>query len=280
MKIMLSVCCVLLAMLIQPVVSRNESGPTFRIIDIPKRDIGYSYLDSMVINSREDFAAFLREILEQLYWNNKQVFAGALLSAQVNFDQEALVLLRHDEGSGSVQVSFETPVLQEKTLLCEIRGKLLTGGGTFDMANYCYALVVSKSLVNQVQVNAVAGSPERRPLPTIVFSLTERQPLKFLKRDPPPKPTPSICPKITIECPTGILETGKTYAVRVTVEGVKPESDMPYGWSVSNGEIVEGQGTRSLKIRIDDPNKEVTATVEVNGIDPYCDRVASCTLGR
>lgn len=190
MKIVLSLCCVWLAMLLHPVVSKNESRPSFRIIDIPEWDIGYSYFDSMAITSREDFDAFLKETSAQLNWNNKQGFVDALVNAQVNFNQEALVLLRHDEPHGSVP-EFETPVVQEKTLLCEIRGKLLYGFGNGQMTNYCYALAVSKSLVNQVQLNAALGFPERRPLPTVLLSLTESQPLKFSRRDPPPGSTGS-----------------------------------------------------------------------------------------
>jgi hypothetical protein len=281
MKIVLSLCCVLLAMLLPPVASKNERGPSFRIIDIQKRDIGYSYFDSMAITSSDDFDAFLRETSQQIGWNNRQQFEEALLNAQLDFNQEALVLLRHNEGSGSVQVSFETPVLQDKTLLCAIRGKPPLGLGTADMAYYCFALVVSKLLVNQVQLNAAEGGFSERPLPPIHFSLTERQPLKFLRQDPPPKSPPLNCPKLNLACPKDALETGKTYVVRLRVEGVNPDDDATCcNWSVSTGQIVEGQGTRSLKIRIDDPSKEVTATVEVRGIDPYCNRLASCSFGR
>ena len=86
------------------------------------------------------------------------------------------------------------------------------------------------------------------------------------------------CPKLTIECPTDIPESGKTYTVKVRVEGDNSNEELSYNWSVSNGEIIEGQGTSSLKIRISDPGKGVTATVEVNGLKVDCDRVASCSF--
>jgi len=43
-------------------------------------------------------------------------------------------------------------------------------------------------------------------------------------------------------------ETGKTYTVTLHVEGLKTDADVTYNWSVSNGEILFGQGTRSLEI--------------------------------
>jgi hypothetical protein len=49
------------------------------------------------------------------------------------------------------------------------------------LAYYCFVLVVSKSRVNQVHLNAVVGFPKRRPLPHIVSPLNERQPLKFIR---------------------------------------------------------------------------------------------------
>jgi hypothetical protein len=86
------------------------------------------------------------------------------------------------------------------------------------------------------------------------------------------------CPKLIIECPTEIPESGKTYTVKVRVEGDNSNQELSYNWSVSNSEIIEGQGTSSLKIRISDPGKGVTATVEVNGIKLDCDRVVSCSF--
>jgi hypothetical protein len=86
------------------------------------------------------------------------------------------------------------------------------------------------------------------------------------------------CPKIIVEFPTDIPESVKNYTVKVRVEGDNSNQELSYNWSVSNGEIIEGQGTSSLKIRISDPSKGVTATVEVNGLKVDCDRVASCSF--
>lgn len=265
-------------MLLHPIKLKNESESSFRTINIPQREQGYDFFDSMAITSSEDFKAFIDEVSQHGYWNNRKPFIDGLLNAQVDFNREALVLLRHTEGSGSARVSLETPVLQEKTLLCEIRGELRTAG-TADMAYHCFALAVSKALVDKVQLTSIpswAGEPAR---PTILLSTTERQPLAVRHYPPSPKPSSSECPKLILGCPTDLLETGKTYVVSLLIEGGSPKGELIYAWSVSGAEIVEGQGTRSLKIRINQPNQIVKAFVELGGINPYCERLATCSCG-
>jgi hypothetical protein len=273
MKIFLSLCCVMLAM----VLHSTTSAPSFRVIDIYQREFGYSNFESMAITTGEDLNTFLEE-MSQLGWNNRQAFVDALLNAKIDFNKEALVLLRHTEGSGSAQVSFETPVLQDKTLLCEIRSEI-NGVGTADMAYHCFALAVSKSLVDKVQLKAVSGLFVPRPLPTVVLSTTERQPLKINRPTPAEKPSPGDCPKLTLACPTDLLETGKTYTVTALVEGGKPKYEVFYNWAVQGGEIADGQGLRSLKFQIKEPNQIVKVFVELVGFNPYCDRLATCECG-
>jgi len=277
MKIVLLLCCVTLAMLFHPGASKNESGAAFRTINIHQTENGYNYFDSLAITSRQDFDAFLAEISQQLYWSDRQAFVDALLAAKIDFNQEALVLLRHTQGSGAAHVTFETPVLQDKTLLCEIRGAI-HGVGPAVVSYHCFALAVSKSLVNKVQLNAV-GSADQQPRPTIL-STTEQQPLN-MRRDPPPppKPAPGDCPKLIIGCPTDLLETGKTYTVKLVVEGGNPKDNVSYNWSVTGGEIVGGQGTLGLVVRINRPNEILKAWVSLGGVNPHCDAVANCSSG-
>ncbi|MBA3514125.1 MAG: hypothetical protein H0T77_07115 [Pyrinomonadaceae bacterium] len=112
----------------------------------------------------------------QKFWNNRKEFEDALRNANLDFTKEALVLLRHTEGSGSVQVTFETPILQDRILLCEIRGKPIPPGylGTADMADYCLAVAVSKSHISQVELQAVEGGFSARRLAPIVFPIIEK----------------------------------------------------------------------------------------------------------
>jgi hypothetical protein len=129
----------------------------------------------MVFTTKEQFDSFIRNTSKQIGWNNRREFENALREANVDFTGEALVLLRHDEPSGSVPVEFDAPTLQDKKLVLKIRGKSVTGG-TADMASYCFAVAVSKSAVNQVELHAVEGGFRERTLPPIVFQIVSNEP--------------------------------------------------------------------------------------------------------
>lgn len=174
MKIVL--CCLLLAILFYPGQLTDESAEAFRIIPIPPREHGYNNFASIVFKSKKDLDSFLTDTSTQIGWNNRKAFEDALLNAKVDFSKEALVLLRHTEGSGSVKVAFETPVLRDRNLLCVIRGRPIPPGfgGTADMAYYCFAVAVSKAQINKVELQAVEGGFKARPLPPIVLPITEK----------------------------------------------------------------------------------------------------------
>ena len=86
------------------------------------------------------------------------------------------------------------------------------------------------------------------------------------------------CPQVVVECPDELFEPGKTYIVKAHVTGGDPNQELSYNWSVSSGEIVEGQGTASIKVRNTAGSQSTTATVEVNGLPVDCERTASCTF--
>ena len=175
MKIVL--CCLLLAILFHPAQSVDDSASSFRIIPIPTRENGYSKFASMVFMSKKDLDSFLTKTTH-VGWNKRQAFEDALLNAKLDFSKEALVLLRHSEGSGSVKVAFETPILDDRNLLCEIRGTPIPPGfgGTGDMAYYCFAVAVSKAQVSQVELRAIEGGFSARRLAPIVLRIIEKKP--------------------------------------------------------------------------------------------------------
>lgn len=164
-------CCLLLAMLLPAGQSTTDDTKPFRTLDIPKRENGYGNFKSIALMSGDDLESFLKKVALQPGWNHKGEFVDALISAHVDFNKEALVLFRHTEGSGSVKVAFETPVLTDKKLLCEIIGTPIPPGfgGTGDMAYYCMAVVVSKAQVSKVELQATQGGFKSRRLAPIVF---------------------------------------------------------------------------------------------------------------
>jgi hypothetical protein len=90
------------------------------------------------------------------------------------------------------------------------------------------------------------------------------------------------CPRITIECPTELPEGGKTYTVSADVEGAVSMKKITYHWSLSSagecGEIIEGQGTPSIKVRIKCTYQTTTATVKICGLEDKCKDTESCSF--
>jgi len=123
-----------------------------RTVDIPFKEHGYSHFESTVIRSRDAADRFLNQAAaKKESWNNRVGFNTAIENARVDFQKEALILFRHTEGSGSIQVQYRKPCLQSKTLICDVR-RHVPGGGTDDMAYYCAAFVVPIADVETVEL--------------------------------------------------------------------------------------------------------------------------------
>jgi hypothetical protein len=84
------------------------------------------------------------------------------------------------------------------------------------------------------------------------------------------------CPTVSVSCPASLDKDVVSFSATVT--DASPDAELTWNWSVDGGEIVEGQGTANLKVKIK-PTSAVTATVEVGGIHPACSRAASCFAG-
>lgn len=136
------------------------SETAYRQIDVAQRENGYDQVKSEVIESKNEFDAFRKKIEGMEFWNEKQKFLAKLNAAKIDFAKEALVLLRHTEGSGSNSVQFKQAKLDKSKLVCVIERKSPPPGtmGTADMAYYCYLLVVNKEQVKEVELQ-VSGKP-------------------------------------------------------------------------------------------------------------------------
>lgn len=86
------------------------------------------------------------------------------------------------------------------------------------------------------------------------------------------------CPTISIQCPTEFVDPGVPLTVSVNLSGGDPELEITYNWQVSAGEIVAGQGTPTITVDTTGlAGQHPTATVEIGGLPPECDRQESCT---
>jgi hypothetical protein len=87
------------------------------------------------------------------------------------------------------------------------------------------------------------------------------------------------CPTITVSCPTDAIQPGSPATVSANLSGGDPSITPTFNWSVSEGTISSGQGTASITIDTTGlAGRNITATVEVGGLPPECQRTASCSF--
>ncbi len=86
------------------------------------------------------------------------------------------------------------------------------------------------------------------------------------------------CPTVSVDCPTGITPAGTPITYTANVSGGDPNASVTYNWTVSAGTISGGQGTPSITVdTTGQGGQTITATVELGGVAPECNRTASCS---
>jgi hypothetical protein len=86
-----------------------------------------------------------------------------------------------------------------------------------------------------------------------------------------------LCPTIAVACPDSV-EAGVNTTFTANVSIGTPAPTLTYHWTVSAGTITKGQDTTSIEVDTRNlAGKTVTATLEVDGIDPSCSKTASCS---
>ncbi len=147
----------------------------FRQVPMPSKDPGrhgvgygnYSF-SSGAIRTQAEFDYFLGQLESGKHTYSSPKLHAALKDLVLDFDKEALLLLRHWVGSGSTIVRFGTPSLSLSTTPEMGRSrKILTLRidlpksrelmGTADEAQYCFPVVVDTDQVDMV-VLEVEGS--------------------------------------------------------------------------------------------------------------------------
>lgn len=87
----------------------------------------------------------------------------------------------------------------------------------------------------------------------------------------------SNCPTISMTGPSAVPREGEHMTFSVRVDEKTKDLNLKYVWSVSQGKIVEGQGTTAITVewKID---FAVTATVEIKGLPEGCQNTDSETI--
>ncbi|MCA1588782.1 MAG: hypothetical protein LC734_00010 [Acidobacteria bacterium] len=81
------------------------------------------------------------------------------------------------------------------------------------------------------------------------------------------------CPSVSVTGPAGITRPSDTMTFTANVSGGSQQGPITYNWRVDRGTIESGQGTPSITVRTNqaDAGSNVTATVDIGGLDPGCD---------
>jgi hypothetical protein len=84
-----------------------------------------------------------------------------------------------------------------------------------------------------------------------------------------------LCPTVSVSAPEQVDQgTGATFSANVYIGSPPPR--LTWNWTVDFGKILEGQGTPMIVVDTNNVKSEtITATIEVGGIDPVCNRTAS-----
>lgn len=87
------------------------------------------------------------------------------------------------------------------------------------------------------------------------------------------------CPTISISCPSDGLKPDEPAMLSVNITGGNSHVNPKYKWKVSVGKIASGQGTPTIVIdTAGSDGQSITVTIEIEGFQPECDMVRSCTL--
>src|SRR5687768_6998511 len=88
---------------------------------------------------------------------------------------------------------------------------------------------------------------------------------------------PSPCPVFSVSCPENCPKPNQTVTFHANIKGAPPDTTATFNWSVFNGEIISGQGTGAVTVRVENHCDSITAKVDVGGFAAVCPGSASCT---
>lgn len=125
--------------------------------------------------------------------------------------------------------------------------------------------------------------PQRRRDSTTIIRYPGSVDLVQFWRVPPGADNPicrecdeSVCPAISLTGPPGIWMRGDTIYYSVSLEGNVP-ANVAYQWSISDGEITDGQGTAKIAVLTKPSQLRLTVTIDVKGLPKECPNVSSDT---
>jgi len=113
-------------------------------IPIALKDKGYKHLTTQVIKTKEDYNKFLNKIEKEKGWEKKKNFLEVLKEADINFQDENLVLFAFEEDKSVVVVVVDAPISKGDDIIVKI-GKDKVGKPSNIIEYYALAYKVKKS---------------------------------------------------------------------------------------------------------------------------------------
>jgi hypothetical protein len=93
-----------------------------------------------------------------------------------------------------------------------------------------------------------------------------------------PQAAPTSCPTVTVSCLDNV-SLARLINFTANISGGDPRVTPTFKWTVSGGTISSGQGTGSIKVKVEGAGYGVfTATVDAGGYDRGCAMSNSCTI--
>ena len=89
----------------------------------------------------------------------------------------------------------------------------------------------------------------------------------------------SLCPTLSLTGPAGIPKPDEPISFTANLSNEAEKYNLKYKWTVSGGEIIEGQGTSTSKVLQKELGGNLTVTIEIIGLPKDCANTASETAG-
>ena len=143
-------------------------GQAFRsVADVGDFDSRYDRIESQVINSPSELERFIAGTDRNDDFGPIPESAPlfmALRASGVDFDQEALIVLRGTSGGGGYRLVLNRPELEGRTFVSALRTVATGQGGAAVISYRFYVFAVSRARVDDVRV-AVVPAPDTNGIP-------------------------------------------------------------------------------------------------------------------
>ena len=135
-----------------------------------------------------------------------------------------------------------------------------------------FAIEAENDSVTEVHYTAAAAEATLCPASYV-------KPSELLPVHEPKQLLEFFCPGIAVSCPDKTVEADEPIVFFASLAGGYPYTEPTYKWSITGGRILSGPDAFSLQVETKGlaDGTEITATLTVDGLPPWCARQASCT---